>query len=249
MTLLLLVLTSIVAWFFSMLAGGGSSLILIPIVEILLGVQAIPPTITIGGILGNAYRVRAYSNKISWSILKWELPSAIVGAISGSFVFTQLDLEWLRIIVAIFLILSSTSFFLKGNHTSFTVKTWYFLPAGFIYAFLSALIGSMGPIITPFYINYGLNKEELLGTQATSRLVIHGIKIVAYGLFGALQSSYIAYGVLIGLAVFPGNWLGSLVLERISKKRFEQLVFSFVMISGFLTLWKSRELLGIGASL
>ena len=156
---------------------------------------------------------------------------------------TQLDLEWLTIIVAGFLILSSTSFLFKKNDNSFTVKAWYFLPAGFIYAFLSGLIGSMGPLLAPFYINYGLKKEELLATQATSRFVIHGIKIVAYGLFGALQSSYIAYGVLIGLAAFPGNWLGGLVLERMSEKLFQQLVFSFVMFTGLLILWQHRQVL------
>ncbi len=245
MTLLLLALTSIIGWFVSMLAGGGSSLILMPIVGIFFGVQAIPPIITIGGIFGNADRVYAYRNKINWSILKWELPAAVVGAILGSFTLTQLDLEWLTIIVAGFLILSSTSFFFKKDENTFTVKTWYFLPDGFIYAFLSALIGSMGPLLAPFYINYGLEKEELLATQATSRFLIHLIKIVAYGLFGTLTSSYIAYGVLIGLAAFPGNRLGGLALARISEKLFQQLVFSFVMLTGLLLFWQHRELFSV----
>ncbi|NEO13694.1 MAG: sulfite exporter TauE/SafE family protein [Moorea sp. SIO4G2] len=244
MLLLLLALTSVLGWFVSIIVGGGSSLILMPIVGIFLGAQAIPPIITIGGIFGNAERIYVYWSNVNWKILKWEIPAAVVGALLGAFTLSKLDLEWLTIIVAAFLIISAISSFLKKNEQSFTVKMWYFIPGGFIHAFLSGLIGSMGPILAPFYINYGLKKEELLATQAIDRLVVHCIKLIAYGVFGMLQLPYIGYGLVIGLASFPGNWLGGLVLEKISERLFRQLVFSFVMFSGFFIFWEHRQVVG-----
>ena len=242
MTFFFLALASIVGWFISTLAGGGSSFILMPIIGMFLGAQAIPSIITIGGIFGNSERVYVYWNQINWQILKWDLPGATVGAILGAFTLSQLNLEWVTILVAGFLIVSAISFFFQKNEQSFPVKTWYFLPSGFIYAFLSGLIGSIGPLLAPFYINYGLKKEEILATQATNRILIHSIKVIAYWFFGNLQISYVGYGILIGLASFPGNFLGGLVLDKISEKIFRRLVFSFVLFSGLLILWQHREM-------
>lgn len=238
-----LVLISIAGWFISTLAGGGSSLILIPAIGIFMGTSAIPPVITIGGIFGNTERALAYKKSINWQVLKWELPGAVVGAVVGAFTLTQIHVEWLGILVALFLLGSAVNYIFKQENQSFLVRPWYFLPAGFIYAFLSGIIGSMGPIIAPFYLNFGLVKEELLATQATTRLVIHLVKLIAYGIFGLLTLPYLGYGVLIGIAAFPGNWLGHIALAKISEQRFRQLVIYFVMFSGVFMLWQDRQIL------
>ncbi|NEQ99204.1 MAG: sulfite exporter TauE/SafE family protein [Cyanothece sp. SIO2G6] len=228
-----------------MLAGGGSSLILMPVVGSFLGAQAIPPILTIGGLFGNSERVYIYRQKINWQILRWELPGALVGAILGAFSLSKLTLEWLAIVVALFLLVSAISFFSKGQNVGFAVKAWYFLPAGFVYAFLSGLIGSMGPIFAPLYFGFGLQKEAVIATQATNRVVIHCIKLVAYTVFGTLQLSNVGYGVVVGLSAFLGNWLGGLVLAKISEQRFRQLVFSFLIFSGSFMLWQHRAVMGL----
>jgi uncharacterized membrane protein YfcA len=240
MTFIILTLASIFAWFVSMLAGGGSSLVLIPVVSLCLGATAIPPVITIGGIFGNSERIFAYRENINWQVIKWELPGAIVGGCLGAFTFTQLKLEWVTVIVSFFLIISGISFLIKKEKKSFTVRVWYFLPAGFLYAFLSGIIGSMGSVLAPLYLNYGLKKEELLGTQALNRVVVHIIKIIAYGIFGVLHPDEIGYGIIIGLASIPGNFLGHLVLQKMSDQLFRKLVISFILVSGIIMLWQER---------
>ncbi|MGH7999327.1 MAG: sulfite exporter TauE/SafE family protein [Brasilonema sp.] len=240
MTFFWLCLASTLGWFISTLAGGGSSLILIPLVGLMLGAAAIPPVITIGCIFGNAERSFAYRQRINWQVIRWELPGALAGSILGVFTLTQLKLEWLTILVALFLIVSGINSIFKPETQSFSVRAWYFLPAGFIYAFLSGIMGGTGPLLAPFYLNYGLKKEELLATQAMTRTVIHLVKIVAYAIFGILTLPYMGYGVLIGIAAFPGNWLGHLTLEKISEQRFQQFLISFIILSGILLLWQQR---------
>ena len=241
--ILWLTITSVAGWFISTLAGGGSSLILMPVIGLFLGASAIPPVVTTGGIFGNTERALVYWKSINWQVLRWDLPGAVVGACLGAFTLTKIQMEWLSILVALFLLTSAISYFLRKEKKSFQVRSWYFLPAGFVYAFLSGIIGSMGPLLAPFYLNYGLEKEELLATQATNRVVIHVVKVIAYAVFGVLTLPYLGYGILIGIAAFPGNWLGHMVLEKISEQRFRQLVISFVMFSGVLMLWQQRQLL------
>ena len=48
----------------------------------------------------------------------------------------------------------------------------------------------MGPLLAPFYLSYGLEKEELLGTQAVNRMVVHIFKVITYAVFGNLTLPY-----------------------------------------------------------
>lgn len=95
----------------------------------------------------------------------------------------------------------------KKEHT-FTVHAWQFLPVGFLYPFISGLIGSKGSAVNPFYLNYGLIKEQMIATKAANIVVVHVVKIVTYAAFGALTTQYLGYGLIIGLTAIPANCLG-----------------------------------------
>lgn len=70
---------------------------------------------------------------------------------------------------------------------SFRVRLWWFLPAGLLVAFLSGLIGGMGPVLNPLYLNYGTLKEEMVGTKSVNSSVMHATKIGTYATLGAIR--------------------------------------------------------------
>lgn len=238
-----LLTASFVGWFLSSLAGGGSPFILIPVLSLFLPTSLIPPIITVGMLFGNGQRVGLYWSEVDWQLTCWYLPGAIVGAIAGAFLFTQLQLEWLSLLLGLFLIISIFISRSTEQLTLLQVKTWYFLPAGFLYAFLSGLIGSTGPILNPFYLSYGLGKDAMIGTKSTHVLVVHIAKIIAYGAFGVLSFPILGYGLLIGIGAFPGNWLGQKVLEKMEEKQFRQIAIAFVLVSGIVLVWNQRKIL------
>lgn len=247
--LVVLGLVSFVAWFFSMLAGGGSPLILIPVVNVLLGVQAIAPVVTIGMLVGNAQRSLFFWNEIDWYLTKWYLPGAIAGAVLGAYVFTQIHLDWLQAAVGVLLLgMVVNELWMRGRTAEVpadTVKAWYFLPVAFLNAIGSALIGSTGPVMNPLYLNYGLTKEKMVATKSLHKTVLHVIKLVAYLALGVLTPTYLWYGLLIGIAGIPANWLGKLVLDKMTPQQFRNAVFVFVAASGLWMLWEQRSLLGM----
>ena len=238
--------TSIGTWFISTIAGGGSALLLIPVVGLFLGSAAVPPVTTVGAIFGNGERAIAYRDSIRWDVVVWALPGALTGACLGALILTRIEAAWLTLAIALFLIGSAISYFIKPQDQgpTFSVKAWYFLPASFLYAIFSALVGSLGPALAPFYINFGLEKEALIATQTTNRTVIHVVKVIAYAAFGILTPQFLLLGVLVGLAAFPGNWLGHRVLQRLTEEQFQQLVTSFVLCSGLMMAWQQRQVLG-----
>lgn len=243
MAIALLISASFVAWFISMLAGGGSPFILIPLISALFGSQAVAPAITVGLLLGNSQRSLFFWQHINWEVTFWYLPGALLGAILGAFALTRIHLEALQILIAIGLLLMAINYLLNGLEQSFRVEAWYFLPLSFLNAIGSALIGSTGPIMNPVYLNYGMDKETLIATKSFNKVFLHLVKLAAYGALGTLHWQYMGYGLVIGLAAMPANWLGKKVLAHITNQQFHRLVFGFVAISGMLMLWQQRGFL------
>ncbi|MEE3715729.1 sulfite exporter TauE/SafE family protein [Tumidithrix elongata RA019] len=262
MSIISLAIISFFAWVVSTLAGGGSPFILIPLVNVMLGTAAVPPVITIGMFLGNAHRISLFWRHIDWKLTFWYAPGAIVGAILGAYTFTQIHLEWLQLLIGVFLIVSVCGFAIekksdKNPEADLKAKTenlpsqprlkaWYILPAGFLKAFVSGLVGTTGPVLNPFYLGYGLVKEQLIATKAIHMVIIHLVKIITYGIFGVLSAQNIGAGLVIGLVAIPANFLGKYILENhMNAQQFRQLVLTSMVVSGIWLLWGQRDLISL----
>ncbi|NMF82227.1 sulfite exporter TauE/SafE family protein [Nodosilinea sp. P-1105] len=243
MIALCLFIVSFVAWFLSMLAGGGSPFILIPLISVLLGVQAVAPIITTGLLIGNAQRSLFFWAEINWQVTAWYVPGATVGAVLGCYGLTQVHPEGLQLLLGVGLLAMVGNYVLGSQNTQFQVKAWHFLPLALINAIGSGLMGSTGPVMNPLYLGYGLEKEAMVATKALNKVSLHVVKLIAYGVLGSLSYQYLAYGLVIGLAAIPANWLGKWVLAQMSAQQFRQLVFTFVAVSGVVMIWQQRSLL------
>jgi uncharacterized membrane protein YfcA len=244
---------------------------------------------------GNAHRVFLFWREIDWELTAWYAPGAIVGAILGAYTFTQIHLDWLQIVIAIFLIVSAVLFELekspektvaedKAKHIKlvdnsqeleeieelieinqlgelsvlsdlersalipeavkpkFQLKAWHIMPAGFLKAYVSGLVGTTGPVLNPFYLRYGLVKEKMIATKASHMTIIHLVKIVTYGALAAISKEQLVAGLAIGLAAIPANLVGKYILSRMSHNQFRQLVLAFMAIGGSWMLWQQRAL-------
>lgn len=240
-----LFIASFLAWFLSMLAGGGSPFILIPMISLLLGSAAVAPVITTGLLIGNTQRGISFWHHVDWQVTAWYVPGAMVGAIIGCYGLTQVHVEGLQLLLGIGLLTMVANHLLIPKDAQFVVKAWYFLPLSFINAIGSGLIGSTGPVMNPLYLNYGLEKEAMVATKAFNKAVLHLVKLTAYAAFGSLTSDYLVYGLVIGLGAIPANWLGKLVLAKMSAQQFRQLVFAFVAVSGVAMIWQQRHFLTV----
>jgi uncharacterized membrane protein YfcA len=261
MSTVYLSVASFFAWIVSTLAGGGSPFILIPLVNLLMGSAAVPPVITIGMFFGNAHRVFLFWRDIDWKLTAWYAPGAIAGAVLGAYTFTQIHLDWLQLVIAAFLIVSAVLFALEKTpeknseedknseaesqaaiKTGFQLKAWYIMPAGFLKAYVSGLVGTTGPVLNPFYLRYGLVKEKMIATKATHMTIIHLVKIVTYSLLAAISKEQLVAGLAIGLAAIPANLVGKYILKRISHDQFRQIVLAFMVIGGLWMIWGQRGL-------
>ena len=234
--LVLLVGIGVVAFLISTISGGGGALILVPALNALIGVSNTAPVLNLGTFLGRPARLLIFWKHIQWNVCLYYAPSAILGAFLGSWLFSNFRIEWLQIVVGLFLISTIFQYRFGKKEKSFRMRLWYFVPLGFVISVLGTIIGAMGPILNPFYLNLGLDKEDLIATKTANSFLMGLSQIGSYSFFGLLQNEYWAYGLALGLGATVGNVAGKKFLSKMKSSTFRKLLITLMAISGLLLI-------------
>jgi uncharacterized protein len=105
-----------------------------------------------------------------------------------------------------------------------------------VFAFASALVGSIGPIMAPFFLAAGLVKSAYIGTEAAASVVMQVAKIVAYGFAAILAPSMAAIGLLMVPAMLAGSWLGKRIVDRMPERLFIAVIEVVLVVAGLVFL-------------
>lgn len=236
MDYILLFLFGFGAFTISTIAGGGGALILIPLVGFFVREDAVAPLVQMGNFIGRPTRIFLFRKHIRWDISRVYLPFAFVGAFLGAWLFASLSMKGLQLVLGVFLVSTIFQYRFGKKQQSFKMKRWYFAPLGFAVCFLTSLIGATGAVLNPFYLNYGVTKEDLIGTKAVNAFFVALVQLPSYAFFGKLYGEMWLMGLSIGLGAAAGNFLGKHWLKRISDRRFLQLVIILMLISGLVMI-------------
>lgn len=154
----------------------------------MLGAKAAAPVINLGNLLGEPVRIILFWKNIQWRIVKYYLPSAIAGTVLGAWIFANLKIEWLQIIVGLFLISTIFQYRFGKKEKSFGMKLQWFITIGFFVDLFSTLVGATGPVLNPFYLNYGLEKEKMIATKTINSFLTGLVQISSYAALGSLTN-------------------------------------------------------------
>lgn len=212
-------------------AGFGSAVVLLPVLVWVFGVRDAVPILTVVQIVGNGSRVLFNRREVVLPVVGWFAIGAVPAAVAGGLVFVAAPAPLLTRFLGLFL-LGSVAF----RHTDLgrrtTVHLRGFAVLGAVAGFLSALAGTVGPLVAPFFLAYGLVKGAYIGTEALTALTMHGVKVVVYGRAALLTASTIGVGLLIGGVMVAGTYLGKRLLDRLPERLFPPLVEVALVISG-----------------
>jgi uncharacterized membrane protein YfcA len=242
MEYLLIAAGAFIGYIVSTLGGGGGSLLLVPVLSFVLGTRAVAPVLSLGEMLSRPVRLVIFWKDIDWNVARFLIPGSAVGAFLGATIFANIDLSWLRWIVGLFLISTVFQFRLGEKEIFFPMRPLYFLPIGFVIALFSAMIGATGPIANPFYLNYGLEKEGMIGTKTINSFIAGLVKLGTYAYFGVFPTELWGYGIMIGVAAGLGSYVGKQILGRMDSKTFRRIVILVMVVSGIALIY--RQLTG-----
>lgn len=212
-------------------AGFGGAAVLLPMLALVFGVRDAIPILTVAQLVGNASRAWFNRRELDLPVVGWFALGGVPAALLGGMFFASAPLSMLTKLLGIFLI-GTVIYRRLDKGQRLRVRLRAFAILGALFSFLSALLGSVGPIMIPFFLAYGLVKGALIGTEALATVVMHVTKLVAYR--GA--SILTTYDILIGLALGPtmilGSFVGKRILDRLPERLFVVIIESTLVIAG-----------------
>lgn len=227
----LLIVAALAASTLAAVAGFGGAAILLPVLVALFGPRDAIPILTIAQLVGNGSRVVINRDAVDRRIVGWFALGGIPAALIGGFLFAAAPLDALTRLIGAFLLASVAWRHLRPRPSG-ALGPRTFTVIGATFAFASALVGSVGPLMAPFFLAAGLVKSAYIGTEAAATVVMHVAKLVAYGSAALLTALTVGVGLLMAPAMIIGSLLGKRIVDRLNERVFVAVVEVVLIVAG-----------------
>lgn len=232
MTTIVWITLIIVSWLaatISGIAGFGGSLIILPVFSMIIGAKKAIPILTIAWMMGNLSRAAFGYREIRWKPVIYFCLGALPAAAIGSRVFVELPAGLIMKAIAIFLFMIVI---LRHTNMQFSLKEGWFVPWGALVGFLSAVLGSAGPIGAVAFLGLNLAPTAYVASEAVTAVAMHLTKTIVYSKYALLTAEDIGIGVILGLAMTVGSWTARHFIKRMSGKAFGYFIDVLLIVAG-----------------
>lgn len=212
-------------------AGFGGAAVLLPILVAGFGVREAIPILTVAQLMGNGSRVWFNRRDLALPVAGWFALGSVPFALVGGLVFASAPLPALKRLLGLFLLLIVAYRHLTKT-SAFRPSLRSFAFIGAMFSFLSALLGSVGPLMAPFFLAYGLVKGAYIGTEALATVIMHVTKLVAYGGAAILTFRNTGIGLALAPIMIVGSYVGKKILDRIPERVFVVVVELTLVVAG-----------------
>jgi len=219
--------------------GFGGAAVLLPVLVIAFGVRDAVPILTVAQLIGNASRAWFNRRELDYRVVGWFALGGVPLALVGGLLFARAPLGSLTRLLGLFLLLI-VAWRRLGPRTTVRPTLRSFALIGAAGSFLSALLGSVGPLMAPFFLSYGLVKSAYIGTEALSTVVMHVVKLAAYRGAAVLPMDSILTGLAIGPLMIAGSWTGKRIVDRLPEHVFVLVIELTMTAAGLLFLIRGR---------
>jgi uncharacterized membrane protein YfcA len=199
--------------------------------SLLIGVRPVVPVMSVALMMSHGTRsllnVRAIDRAALMSVMIAAAPMLVIGALLYGFLPTRAIAVVLGVVI-----LSSIPIRHWAHARAVKAGRGTLSAVGATYGFLAGGSIGAGMLLTPFMLGYGLSRESFVATMAVIALASNIIKIGIFGGIKLLDAHYLLMGVLIGLVMIPGNWIGRTFLRGMASSTHDRLIDFFAVVGG-----------------
>lgn len=218
-------------------SGFGGAAVLLPVLLAAFGPRLAVPILTVAQLAGNGSRVWFNRREVDYRVVGWFALGGVPLAIVGGVLFATAPLHALTRVIGAFLILIVLRRRLHPA-VSWRPSLSSFAGIGAVASLLSAIVGSVGPLMAPLFLAYGLMKGAYIGTEACATVVMHLTKLVVYRQVSVLPNGAAAVGLALSPVMIAGSWVGSRIVNRLPQPGFVVIIELTMVFAGLLFLIK-----------
>ncbi|MET8538847.1 sulfite exporter TauE/SafE family protein [Streptomyces sp. NPDC005065] len=216
----------------SAVAGFGGGVLLLPVFVAVLGTRDAVAVLTVAQLASNGSRVWFNRHEVDRRLVGIFAFGAVPAAAGGALLFATAPLPALTRLIGVFLLVMVAWRRWKPHAARLDDRA--FAAVGAASGFGSALVGSVGPMVAPFFLARGLLKGAYIGTEAASAVVMHLTKLVVFGAAAVLTASNAVIGLALAPASTAGAWTGKKIVDRLPAHVFVIVVEIGLITSGLL---------------
>jgi uncharacterized membrane protein YfcA len=229
-----LIVASFGTAFLSAVAGFGGGVLLLPVFVAVFGPLDAVAVLTVAQLASNGSRVWFNRHEVDRRLVTIFAIGAVPAAVAGALLLTSAPLPALTRVVGAFLL--AMVIWRRFQPNTARVGDRGFAAIGAASGFGSALVGSVGPMVAPFFLARGLVRGAYIGTEAASAVVMHFTKLIVFGAAAVLTWRTGLIGLALAPAAAGGAWSGKKVVDRLPVAVFVILVEAGLIVSGLLLL-------------
>ena len=224
--------------------GGFNALgsLLTPILSLILPVSLAVGVILPMLIFGDVFAIYSYWREWDGKLVARMLPTAIVGALAGTFLLAQLSSNALRIALGVFVL-----FLVAYKLASDRIKSlqyqphgWHAPAAGALAGLASAMFNNGGPPFNSYLLLQKMPARRFIATSALFFALVNLIKVPGFLYTGVLNMPLLLSFWWVFLFIPIGIWGGRLLITRLNQSAFEWTVIGLLLLTSLLLFWQSR---------
>ncbi|WP_433442816.1 sulfite exporter TauE/SafE family protein [Nonomuraea sp. CA-141351] len=220
-------------------AGFGGGVLMVPILVTALGPRNAIVVVTISQLASNGGRAWFNRTEIDRRLVGVCCLGGVPGAVAGSLLVTATPLDTHTRVIGGFLL--ALVLWRRLRPAAVHVPDPVFVVMNGLSGLGSGLVGSFGPLITPFFLARGLVRGAYIGTDAAAQLMVHITKLVVFGAVALLTVSTGLVGLVLVPPSIAGAWLGKQIVDRMPVGVFVAVVEIALVASGVFLLVHGRS--------
>ena len=209
--IILFFISALLAEIIGTMAGFGSSTIFLPLALLFVDFKTAIVLVAIFHLFGNLSRIiffrQGFDKRI---ILQFGVPSVLLSLL-GAFLIGVLPQPILKLILGIFLVVTSISFLAKPG-------------------FITALIGTGGALRATLLQGFNIEKVKYIATAATIALATDATRIPVYLSQGFLTEQYFIYLPILLAIALAGSFIGRKIVRMIDQEKFRKMVLVAIIL-------------------